>query len=100
MKKTRPLSDVVQTAINDLASHLSVSVDTIEVVEARAVTWRSSALGCPQPGAFYMQALAEGALVILRHGDQVHRYHAGNDGVPFRCTASHPEEPMSVLNEE
>ncbi|MEM7678550.1 MAG: hypothetical protein AAF449_21385 [Myxococcota bacterium] len=93
-------NDTVKIAVDDLADHLSVSIDTIEVVEARAVTWRTSALGCPMPGEFYNQALVDGMLVLLRHGDDVHRYHAGKDGRPFRCVSAQPEEPLSSQDEE
>ena len=36
----------------------------LRLVMAEAVTWRSGALGCPEPGMAYTQALVEGYHVV------------------------------------
>jgi hypothetical protein len=42
-----------------------VDPDDIEVVSVEEVTWNSGALGCPEPGQVYTQALVDGLRVIV-----------------------------------
>ena len=78
-------SEVVEAAIAQLAEHMAVPTDAIEVVIARAVTWPDGALGCPEPGLGYTQALVDGYQVLLRANERVYDYHAGSDGEVFLC---------------
>src|SRR5688500_17197918 len=41
--------DLVEPALLDLARHLKVPEDQIEVLEVKKVTWPDGSLGCPQP---------------------------------------------------
>jgi hypothetical protein len=68
----------VVAAIADLASRLGVAVDAVAVVDARAVTWGDSSLGCPQPGMQYLQRTVDGVLVILEAGGRRYEYHGGD----------------------
>jgi len=56
--------------------------------------WRSGALGCPEPGMNYTQALVPGALIILAVGKETHGYHAKLGGKPFYCPSERAEEPV------
>lgn len=78
-------SEIVEAAMARLAEHLGVPADAIEVVAAREVTWPDGAIGCPQPGFGYTQALVDGHQVLLRANDRVYDYHAGSDGEVFLC---------------
>ena len=69
------LSDQVAGAISDLVSRAGVSPDAITVVQARSVTWGSSALGCPEYGMNYTQAVVPGVLVLLDANGTQYRYH-------------------------
>jgi hypothetical protein len=76
---------IVQEAIRDLASRLDVAEQDIEVMEVRDVQWPDGALGCPEEGKMYTQAVVDGTQVILAAEERVFDYHAGSDGEPFLC---------------
>lgn len=76
---------VITRATRDLAERLGVAERQVELVSFERVTWNSGALGCPQPGELYTQALVEGSLTILEFEGTEYRYHAGSDDRPFLC---------------
>ena len=77
--------EVVQAAIQDLASRLDVTEQDIEVVDVRDVQWPDGALGCPEEGKMYTQAVVDGTQVVLGAYERIYDYHAGADGEPFLC---------------
>lgn len=76
---------VVQAALSDLAARLGVAEEDIEVVEVRDVQWPDGALGCPEEGEMYTQAVVDGTQVLLGVDARIYDYHAGSDGEPFLC---------------
>jgi hypothetical protein len=78
-------ASLVQAATRDLSARLGIPEDEIEVVEAKEVQWPDGALGCPEEGKMYTQAVVEGTQVILGANERVYDYHAGADGEPFLC---------------
>jgi hypothetical protein len=90
MKQPAPydkaLEPYVEQAKDDLLQRLpSLSVDQIEVVEAKAVVWPDAAMGCPQPGMVYIQVPVDGLLVRLRVKGQLFNYHGGGPRGLFLC---------------
>ncbi len=79
----RQLQSLVDAATADLRKRVGDA--DIKVVRAARVTWRSAALGCPQPDRGYPQVLTPGALVILRTGGSDYEYHSTPTGPPFLC---------------
>ncbi|MDX1517345.1 MAG: hypothetical protein R3288_10920 [Woeseiaceae bacterium] len=82
------LQALVDGATADLVTRLasrSVRSEDVEVLEARHVTWRSSAVGCPMPDRGYLMVLTPGALIRLRVGDEVFQYHSTPRGPAFLC---------------
>lgn len=73
---------------------LGVGPDSVSVLTAERVQWRSGALGCPEPGMNYSMALVPGTLIILNAGRKQYRYHAGKDGKPFHCPPERVEAPI------
>jgi hypothetical protein len=73
-----PSTPLVVAAVDDLAGRLGLDPAAVTVVEARAVTWGDSSLGCPQPGMQYLQRLVDGTLVILKAGGRSYEYHGGD----------------------
>ena len=51
---------LVTAAVDDLAGRLGIEPPTVTVVDARAVTWGDSSLGCPEPGMMYLQVSSTG----------------------------------------
>jgi hypothetical protein len=79
------LSELVETAIADLASRLGVPARDIAVVSATPVRWPDRSLGCPQPGMVYPQVGVDGARIELATGGAVYAYHHGGSRGPFLC---------------
>jgi hypothetical protein len=92
------LERLVNMAKEDLVQRLTIPMDEIELVEARAVVWPDSSLGCPQPGMSYLQVLQEGALIIVRARENDYEYHAGGDRGLFLCEkmGKDPTRPSSI----
>jgi hypothetical protein len=88
------LSEQIQFAENELAQRLGIAPESITLSEARQVSWRSGAQGCPEPGMNYTQALVPGSLIFLKVGDEIHAYHAKHGGKPFYCPGDRAEQPV------
>ena len=88
------LNEQVEYARIDLAKRLGVELDAVVLANARAVTWRSAALGCPKPGLAYTDALVPGTLIFLKAGNALHAYHSKRDGMPFYCPRDRVESPV------
>jgi hypothetical protein len=87
------LEELVEQATQDLAERLSISVDQIELVEAREVIWPNGSLGCPQPGMMYAEVLTPGYLILLNAGNWNYKYHAGKGTEVFLCENPTPPVP-------
>lgn len=86
-----PLGVATEQALKDAAERTGVDMGDIEVIEAEEVTWSDGAIGCPDSGESYTQALVEGYRIVLEaDGEQLH-YHAAEGEEPFHC--GNPQEP-------
>ncbi|MFK8052202.1 MAG: hypothetical protein AB8F65_04465 [Woeseiaceae bacterium] len=85
---------LAETARGVLADELQLPVSTITIDSVRAVEWRDSSIGCPQPGQAYGQVITPGHKITLRsEGSSIHVLHAAN-GKPFICRRS--KTPVDV----
>ena len=84
------LLDPTDAARRDLADRLGVALEDLEAVSFEQVTWSDGALGCPQPGMAYTQALVPGYRIVLVHDDGEFIYHGADGGDPFLCEGSRP----------
>ncbi len=76
--------DLAVLAAETLAVELSIPVSSIQIDTVRAVEWRDSSIGCPQPGVGYLQVITPGHKITLRAGGRVHTIHEAN-GRAFMC---------------
>ena len=86
------LHGLIQKAKEDLAQRLSISVDQINGIDAKAVIWSNSSLGCPQSGMVYADVLTPGYLILLNANGQDYEYHAGKGSTIFLC--ENPTPPV------
>jgi hypothetical protein len=95
-KVTTPmnLKNQIEFSINDLARRLDVPRDSVVLSSANQVTWRSGALGCPEPGMIYTEALVPGSVIYLQVDNAIHAYHAKFAGAPFYCPRERVEPPV------
>ncbi len=70
--------------LDDLATR-GASLDPLEVVSARPVTWPDGALGCPKPGIFYTQMVVNGYQVVVRAAGRTYDYRFGGSPSPRLC---------------
>lgn len=77
--------DLLAKILDHLAEQQDTERETIDVVRGEAVTWNDGALGCPQPGQMYTQALVEGYHVELKLGERVYDYRASRRGRFLLC---------------
>jgi hypothetical protein len=87
------LQQAIVAARQDLAGRRGIDVDSIQVLEADSVNWRSGAIGCPQSGVYYTQALVPGYRLLLQAGFEVFTYHSRRGGDPFLCPPGRAETP-------
>jgi len=88
------MQEQVAWSIRDLAQRRGVAAESITVSNARPVTWRSGAIGCPEPGMSYTDALVPGVSLLLRSGEEISAYHAVVGGKPFPCPLDRVELPV------
>lgn len=81
----------LEQVMADAAGKARSAPDRVEVIRAQAMQWRSGALGCPEPGMMYTQALVDGYWVELRVGNQSYDYRLDGQGNFRLC-----ERPMSA----
>lgn len=93
---TRPmnLNGQIKFSIEDLAQRLDVPPESIKVSGARQVTWRSGALGCPEPDMNYTEALVPGSVIYLQVDNAIHAYHGKIGSEPFYCPRDRAEQPV------
>ena len=73
-------------AIDDTSDHFGYPRDEISVASIEAVTWPTTALGCPATGVTYAEVEVPGYRITLSWADVTIVYHGALDGtLPFRC---------------
>ena len=95
---TSSLRNLIEKAREDLAKRLSISVSQINLVDAKAVVWPDSSLGCPQPGMAYADVITPGYLIILNADDKEYEYHASRGSLVIYC--ENPTPPIPGLPED
>lgn len=64
-----------QAILDDLAARGVTTAPAL--VSARTVTWPNGALGCPEPGVMYTQALVTGQQVVVSADGREYDYRFG-----------------------
>lgn len=85
---------LVMQAMNLVAMETGVAATTLTLTSIEAVEWPDSSLGCPQPGAMYMQVITPGYQITLTAANgTVYAVHSGSTPtVPIvLCTAATSE---------
>jgi len=88
------LNTQIAIARTDLADRLGVDIESVKLSGAKTVTWRSGALGCPEPGMSYTEALVPGSVIYLQTDNMLYAYHAKFAEEPFYCPRERVESPV------
>ena len=75
-------------AIADLAQHLNLPEEAVQLVSIEAVKWSDTSLGCPKEGYMYAQVITPGYLILLEAGGQQYEYHTDLKTNVVRCEQS------------
>jgi hypothetical protein len=82
--------DILNAVLDDAAQRLGVAPDALVVTRAEAVTWNDGALGCPEPGMFYTQALVDGYWIVVEGDGQSLDYRVQGSGFFRVCDRPGP----------
>lgn len=89
------LQAVLPALLEDAARRAGSPASALRVVSAEAVTWADGALGCPQPGRLYTQALVPGHRVrIAAPAGAHHDYHLSLRGGWLWCDPARAQPPL------
>ncbi|MEX2532619.1 MAG: hypothetical protein WD360_01495 [Nitriliruptoraceae bacterium] len=69
------------------------NAEDLTVTSAEPVTWPDGALGCPEPGGIYTQALVPGYRITIASPDGEVVFHGADGANPIRC--DDPQPPVS-----
>ncbi|RMF31663.1 MAG: hypothetical protein D6759_09685 [Chloroflexi bacterium] len=86
------LEEALALAKETVATQTGIAEAAIEVVNAVAVRWPDTSLGCPQKGVMYLQVITPGYRILLRAGGQEYDVRVGHNRA-FIC-----EQPTKALS--
>lgn len=69
----------IDLAISKVNEKTPVSRDTVTNIRIRSIDWPDSSLGCPEPGAEYLQKVTPGYLVNFKAGENIHTVNIGDN---------------------
>jgi hypothetical protein len=78
--------DILERVIEDGVRRCGCTREQCRVVSAQAVTWPDGAMGCPEPGRSYTQALVRGYWVLLEVPGKQLDYRITAQGYFRLCT--------------
>lgn len=79
--------------VADAAKRLGVKESAVVLTRADRVTWSDGALGCPQPGMGYLQALVPGFRVVARSAEHELVYHTDEARQAIACPQPRARTP-------
>jgi len=77
--------DVRRAVVADAAQRFRVQQNAVVLAGAEKVTWPDGALGCPEPGRVYSQALVPGFRVVAKTLAGELLYHTDSGGRVVNC---------------
>ena len=95
LKSFTNLQAATQAALADAALRSGVAIATLQLVRAESVTWPDGALGCPQPGRLYTQAVVPGYRIRIDARSTLFDYHASVRGSLQLCPPGRSVEPAA-----
>jgi hypothetical protein len=90
------LAGPVREARADVERQSGVEPGEVRLISAEFVTWPNSALGCPEAGMAYMQALTPGYRIRFETPNRVFHYHGARGKSPFHCPGERVAAPAKT----
>ena len=82
--------EILDAIFADLENLTTADRSEFEVVQGQAMQFGSGALGCPEPGQMYTQAIVDGFRVVVVHAGKRYDYRAKADGYFRLCPGFEP----------
>lgn len=79
---------------DDAARRAKVPPEQVRLLGRDSVTWPDGALGCPEPGRMYTQALVPGYRYRVQAGGALLVYHANRKGYWLWCPPGRAQDPL------
>lgn len=79
--------------VADAARRFKVPESAVVLTRAEQVTWPNAALGCPEPGTMYTQALVPGFRVVAKTSSGELLYHTDSSGDVRSCRVHEGPDP-------
>jgi hypothetical protein len=77
--------ELIDAILADMFAQTGAESTGLKVVQAEATRWNSGALGCPEPGQMYTQAIVDGYQIVVEHNGERYDYRATTDGYFRLC---------------
>src|SRR5262245_50114547 len=88
-------AELRRAVVADAAKRFKVAESAVVLARAEQVTWSDGALGCPEPGMMYTQALVPGFRVVAKTTAGEMLYHTDSLGTLRTCRVQEgPELPQ------
>ncbi len=78
-----PALGAVTAVTQDVVKRAGVDAGQVTFAKVEAVEWNDSSLGCPRPGAVYLQVITPGWLIEVQVGVKTFEYHTNYTGNVF-----------------
>jgi hypothetical protein len=87
-----------RAVVEDAARRFKVSENDVVLTRAERLTWPNGALGCPEPGRMYTQALVSGYRLVAKTAAGELIYHADQRGNIASCAGRSSKPPGVQLH--
>jgi hypothetical protein len=89
--------EVRRAVVADAAKRFKVAESAVVLTRAEQLTWPNGAIGCPEPGTMYTQALVPGFRVVAKTSAGELIYHTDMLGNTRSCTVHEgPDLPQAA----
>jgi len=88
--------DLMNRVREHLAQRTGAAAGTFEVVRAQWQEWPNGAMGCPQPGVNYTQAMVRGYWIVLKQGGREYDYRVSESGHFVLCEGMTLDQPPTT----
>jgi hypothetical protein len=87
---------VRRAVVLDAARRFNVAESAVVLAQAEQVTWSDGALGCPEPGRMYTQALVSGYRIVAKTSAGAMLYHTDSREQVRVCGAAASRAGSSI----
>lgn len=90
--------DLLDRIFADLEKQTGAKRSEFKVLQAEATQWNDGALGCPEPGQVYTQAIVDGYRVVIEYKGETFDYRTSAGGFFKLCKQFRPNRKQDLPN--